>query len=361
MSMKTTKKIKPLAVDDHKKLGLKKNDLLKMYRYMSLSRLLDERMMRLQRQGRIGFFGTASGEEAAVLGSGFALQANDWVFPALRQGAVALLRGMPLEAFIAQCIGNSLDIAKGRQMPVHYAYREVNFVSWSSCIATQLPHAVGMAYAAKYKKSNSVAMAYMGDGATSAGDFHVAMNFAGVFQVPVVFFCQNNQWAISVPLKQQTASESIAVKAEGYGFEGVRIDGNDVLKVYEVTRQAVEKARSGGGPTFIEAVTYRMGSHSSSDDPTRYRPEGELESWAAKDPIKRFCAYLEAKKLWDEKAQQTLDQTLNDEVSEAIKVAEAAPPLPAESLFSDVYSVPPPQLEKQAQQHLAFLKSKEKG
>lgn len=348
--------IEPLK-GDHKKLGLSEDKLKQMYRYMTMSRLLDERMMRLQRQGRIGFFGTASGEEAAVVGSGAVLRPDDWVFPALRQGAAALMLGMPLEVFIAQCIGNSLDVAKGRQMPVHYSYKPVNFVSWSSCISTQLPHAVGMAYGAKLKGDDIFAMAYMGDGGTSEGDFHVAMNFAGVYKVPVVFFCQNNQWAISVPLNQQTASESIAIKANAYGFEGIRIDGNDVFQVYEATKAAADKALSGDGPTLIEAVTYRLGSHSSSDDPTRYRPEGEMEEWQLKDPIIRFRHYLEGKGLWDESAEETLLKELNDEISEAIKAAEAAPPLEAETLFTDVYANPPAQLQKQAKEQLEFLKS----
>jgi len=354
----TLNKVKPLSAVDHKKLGLNKVALLALYRYMALSRLLDERMMRLQRQGRIGFYGTASGEEAAVVGSAYALKAEDWVFPALRQGAAALMRGMPLEVFVAQCIGNALDVAKGRQMPVHYAYRQVNFVSWSSCIATQLPHAVGMAYAAQLKRDPVVALAYLGDGASSEGDFHVAMNFAGVFKLPVVFFCQNNQWAISVPLAHQTASTSIAVKAEGYGFEGVQVDGNDVLSVYEVTKKAVERARSGQGPTLVEAVTYRMGSHSSSDDPTRYRSEEERQAWGAKDPIERLRLYLVEHKLWSGGDEKALQQTLNDEVSQAIQQAESAPPLAPETLFTDVYDTPPPSLEKQAQKQLAYLEKR---
>jgi len=353
---KNGKHIQTPSVQDHTTLGLSDDELLRMYRHMRLSRLLDERMMRLQRQGRIGFYGTASGEEAAVVGSGAPLQPDDWIFPALRQGAVALMRGMPLEVFVAQCIGNSLDVAKGRQMPVHYAFRAVNFVSWSSCIATQLPHAVGMAYAAHLKGDAAVAMAYLGDGATSAGDFHVALNFAGVYQTPVVFFCQNNQWAISVPLAQQTASDSIAAKAQGYGFEGVRVDGNDVLKVFEATQKAVEKARAGKGPTLIEAVTYRMGSHSSSDDPTRYRPDEELAAWQQKDPLTRFFAYLKNEQLWTETKDKKLTESLNDQISQAIKTAEAAPPLAAETLFTDVYATPPPHLAQQSKVQLAFLK-----
>jgi pyruvate dehydrogenase E1 component alpha subunit len=239
-------------------------------------RLLDQRMLTLQRQGRIGFYGTATGEEAAIIGSAFALKPQDWIFPALRQGAAALLRGYPLVEYISQCMGNAADKTKGRQMPSHYCYRPANFVSWSSCIGTQLPHAVGAAWAMKIRKDPYIAIAYMGDGATSEGDFHVAMNFAGVFKVPVVFFCQNNQWSISVNIKSQTASESIAIKSQAYGFDGVQVDGNDVLAVYEATRQAADHARSGKGPLLIEAITYRMGAHSSSDDPRLYREDSEV-------------------------------------------------------------------------------------
>ncbi len=330
--------------------ALPRRSLLELYSHMALVRLLDTRLMNLQRQGRIGFYGVSTGEEAAAIGSGYALKPEDWVFPALRQGGVALMRGMPLSVYIAQCYGNALDVQKGRQMPCHYAYKRANFVAWSSCIGTQLPHAVGAAWAARFKGDPRVMMAYLGDGATSEGDFHVAMNFAGVFRVPVVFFCQNNQWAISVPLSRQTASENIAVKAQAYGFEGVRVDGNDVLAVYEVTRRAVEKAREGGGPTLIEAVTYRLGGHSSSDDPSRYRDPREVERWQRLDPLARFRKYLEARGLWDEKKEIQLHEKLNEQISRAIREAEAAPPLPLETLIEDVYAEPPPRLRRQLEE-----------
>src|SRR5262249_11069558 len=255
---------------------LEKQDMIRLYEAMLRIRLLDQRMLMLQRQGRIGFYGTATGEEAAIVGSAYALRPEDWIFPALRQGGAALMGGDPLVEYVAQCMGNVLDGTKGRQMPSHYAYRPANFVSWSSCIATQIPHAVGAAWAMKLKGDKSIAIAYMGDGATSEGDFHVAMNFAGVFKTPVLFFCQNNQWSISVSLRQQTASESIAVKAEAYGFSGTQVDGNDVVAVYNATRDAVDSIRAGKGPHLVEAVTYRMGAHSSSDDPRLYRDDAEV-------------------------------------------------------------------------------------
>jgi pyruvate dehydrogenase E1 component alpha subunit len=348
--------IQVLELDGHLKsqerLDLSSKDLWELHRGLSLVRLLDARMLSLQRQGRIGFYGVATGEEAAVIGSAYALAKHDWIFPALRQGGAALLRGMPLALYIAQCYGNSLDVQKGRQMPCHYSYRPANFVAWSSCIGTQLPHAVGAAWAAHIKKDPTVVMAYLGDGATSEGDFHVSMNFAGVFKLPVVFFCQNNQWAISVPFSRQTASENIAIKAKAYGFKGIQVDGNDVLAVHRVTQEAVEKARAGGGPTLIEAITYRLEGHSSSDDPTRYRDGEEVQEWKKRDPLERFRKYLEIQGLWDARKEAQLQEELNLKITQAIQEAEAAPPPPIESLFEDVYAEMPLHLREQ----LRYLK-----
>ncbi|HSP07565.1 MAG TPA: thiamine pyrophosphate-dependent dehydrogenase E1 component subunit alpha [Acidobacteriota bacterium] len=321
--------------------------MIRLYSEMLRLRLLDQRMLTLQRQGRIGFYGTTTGEEAAVIGSVFALGPDDWIFPALRQGGAALFRGFPLLLYISQCMGNAADVLKGRQMPSHYSYRPAHFVSWSSCIGTQLPHAVGAAWAMKIRGDRNVAIGYMGDGATSEGDFHVAMNFAGVFKVPVVFFCQNNQWSISVSLKQQTASESIAVKAEAYGFEGVQVDGNDVLAVFSATRDAVRKARDGGGPTLIEALTYRMGAHSSSDDPRLYRSEAEVEEWRKKDPITRLLKYLQQQGYWSMEEQEALEEKLNHQILSAVEEAEKIGPPPLESLFEDVFAQIPPHLMEQ--------------
>ena len=331
---------------------LEKPELIRLYTEMLRLRLLDQRMLTLQRQGRIGFYGTTTGEEAAVIGSAFALQPDDWIFPALRQGGAALLRGYPLFLYISQCMGNAADTMKGRQMPSHYCYRPANFVSWSSCIGTQLPHAVGAAWAMKIRGDRSVAIGYMGDGATSEGDFHVAMNFAGVFHVPVVFFCQNNQWSISVSFKQQTAAESIAVKAGAYGFEGVRVDGNDVLAVYSATRDAAQKAREGGGPTLIEALTYRMGAHSSSDDPRLYRSDAEVEEWRKKDPITRMLKYLQQMGYWSIEQQEGLEEKLNQEILTAVEEAEKVGPPPMETLFEDVFSEMPPHLVEQMKSKL---------
>lgn len=338
------------TVDASRLPSLGPEALLTLYRYMVLSRRLDIKMLALQRQGRIGFYGAATGEEASVVGSACALKAEDWVFPALRQGAAALLRGMPLEAYIAQIFGNSLDVQRGRQMPCHYSWRPANFVAWSSCIGTQLPHAVGMAYAAKHHGENSVALAYLGDGATSEADFHAAMNFSAVWEAPVVFLCQNNQWAISVPLSLQTASESIAAKAVAYGMPGARVDGNDALAVYAATSAAVENARAGEGPTLIEAVTYRMGPHSSSDDPGRYRSEAEVEGWEKRDPIERFRRFLMARGLWDSAKEGALVAETDRAIQEAVAKVEAAPPTPRGSLLEDVHAGSTPYLEWEAEE-----------
>lgn len=326
---------------------LEEGDLLALYRHMLLVRLLDERMVALQRQGRIGFYGEARGEEAAVIGSAYALEAEDWIYPALRQGGAALLRGYPLRTYVSQLMGNAEDVMKGHMQPCHYASRKVNHVSWSSCIANQLPSAVGTAWAMKYLSHRHVVMAYLGDGATSASDFHVAMNFAGVFETPVVFLCQNNHWSISVPVHRQTATDVLAVKARAYGFPGVRVDGNDVLAVYEAAREAVGRARAGEGPTFIEAITYRMGAHSTADDPRRYRDEVEVTEWEARDPIARLRAYLGDRGLWDTEAEEALREELQGLIGDAVEQAEAIPPPPWETLFEDVYAEPLWNLQEQ--------------
>jgi pyruvate dehydrogenase E1 component alpha subunit len=256
-------------------------------------RVIDARMMALQRQGRIGFYGEAVGQEAAIVGSAAASTDTDWIIPALREAGAGLYRGMTVDSYIAQIFGNADDVTKGRQMPCHPCDRPRNYVVMSSCIATQVPHAVGIAMGMKIRGDRSVAFGYMGDGATSEGDFHAAMNFAGVMKPPVVLICQNNQWAISTPGHLQTASETIALKALAYGFEPLRADGNDVFAVHEVVRYAADKARRGDGPTFIELVTYRVSAHSSSDDPTRYRDEKLTDVWRSqKDPLRRTELYL---------------------------------------------------------------------
>ncbi|MCA1827684.1 MAG: pyruvate dehydrogenase (acetyl-transferring) E1 component subunit alpha [Myxococcales bacterium] len=334
-------------------LPMPRETLLRLYREMVRLRTLDERMMTLQRQGRVGFYGACTGQEAATLASAIALDPKDWIFPALREGGAMLLRGFPLVPYLCQIFGNSGDETKGRQMPSHMASKSVNQVSWSSCIGTQLPQAVGAAMAARIKGDRTVVAAYMGDGATSEGDFHVAMNFAGVFKVPVVFICQNNHWAISVPTGKQTASESIAIKAQAYGFSGVKVDGNDAIAVYVAVKEAVDKARTGGGPSLVECETYRIGAHSSSDDPTRYRDEKEVEQWRKRDPLDLLRGRLQAWGMWSATDEDSLKARALEEVNAAIAEAEKKPDPPRESLFDDVYAAMPWSLREQREELLA--------
>ena len=330
--------------------ALSADELRALYRGLVLVRTLDTRMLSLQRQGRIGFYVPSSGEEAVQVGSAAAMRPEDWIFPAYREPGVALWRGFPLLQYICQMYGNAEDLLRGRQMPNHYALRDINLVSISSPVGTQIPHAVGAAWAMKIRGEKAVAIVYFGDGATSQGDFHAGMNFAGVFRVPCVFFCKNNQWAISVPLDRQTASKTLAAKAKAYGFGGVRVDGNDVLAVYAATKRAADHARSGGGPTMIEALTYRMGPHSSSDDPTRYRKQEEVEHWKQRDPIERFRRYLEHKGLYEEAWDQALRKEIDDEITEAVRHAEKVPPPPVETVFTDVYAELPWHIREQMEE-----------
>ena len=323
------------------------SDLIALHRHMVRMRVIDQRMLSLQRQGRIGFYGTATGQEASITGSAFALRPTDWVFPALREMGVSLWRGTTMRELVCQLIGNSGDVLIGRQMPCHFSDRKVLSVAWSSCIATQLPHAMGAAWAAKLQKHDTVMMGYLGDGATSTGDFHAAANFAGVLRVPVVFFCQNNQWAISVPLSRQTASENIAIKARAYGFPGVQVDGNDILAVITATREAVERARRGDGPTLVEALTFRMGGHSSSDDPTRYRDAALVAEWERRDPVNRFRGYLRHRQLLEDGDEERWTQEFDEEIAVAVREAESLPPPPLETMFGDVYQHMPRHLEEQ--------------
>ena len=323
------------------------------YRHLVLVRTLDTRMLSLQRQGRIGFWVPSLGEEACQVGSVMALEKRDWIFPAYREPGAAIWRDVPLEMIIAQAYGNAKDPQRGRQMPSHFGTDAAHLVTTSSPVGTQITQAVGTAWAAKIRKDDIVTLTFFGDGATSEGDFHAGMNFAGVFRAPTIFFCKNNQWAISVPVSRQTASKTLAEKARAYGMDGVRVDGNDLLSVYAATRAAADKARAGGGPTLIEAVTYRMGPHSSSDDPTRYRPKEEVEAWARRDPLDRMRKYLELKGLWSKDRDDALRAELDDLVQNTVKEVERNPPPPIETLFTDVYAQPSPQIKEQMEAYLA--------
>ena len=318
------------ALDPHIPAG----DLARMYRAMLLARRLDERMVRLQRQGRIGTFAPLKGQEAAQIGSVATLTRNDWMVPSFRETAAMLWRGWPIEkmlTFFAGYLEGGQPEPNQRDLPITIP------------VATQLPHAVGLAYAAQYKDDDAVVMAYFGDGATSEGDFHEAMNFAGVWHVPVVFVCQNNQWAISVPLKKQTHSRTIAQKALAYGIPGIQVDGNDVLAVYAAAREAVDRARAGDGPTLIECVTYRLGVHTTADDPSKYRAEEEVTMWEKKDPLTRFRAYLEKRSL----LEQDVEARVDEEIAQAVQRFEATPPPDPLTMFDHVYAELSPDLAAQ--------------
>lgn len=317
------------------------------YRYMKLMRLLDARMILLQRQGRVGFYGACTGQEAVPIGCALAIEPDDWVFQALRESSMMLVRGLPLATYIAQIFGNSGDVLKGRMQPSHMAARQVNQVSWSSCIGTQLPQAVGAAMAAKAKGDGRVTLGFIGDGGTSEPDFHHAMTFASVYQAPCVLICQNNHFAISVRPWHQTASQTYAVKGRAYGMRAVRVDGNDVLAMYHAVRRAADLARKGEGPTFIEAVTYRVGAHSTSDDPSMYRTQEEVDAWIARDPVAALRRHLVATDRMDDAKEAALEDELNAQIAAAIDEAEAHPPPPRLSIFDDVYETLPWHLEEQ--------------
>ncbi len=326
---------------------LSPDDLILLYRTMLLNRRIDERMTRLQRQGRIGFFVGSTGEEAAIVGSAFAVEKNDWIVPCYREIGAALLRGYPLYDFMCQLFGNQKDAIRGRQMPCHWGSSRLRLTSVSSTVGSQIPQATGIAHAMKIGGKKEAVLTYFGDGATSEGDFHVALNFAGVYRVPVVFLCRNNQWAISVPLERQTASESIAIKALAYGIEGVQIDGNDVLAVYVATKAALDRARNGEGPTLIEALTYRQGAHTTSDDPRAYRDESEVEAWKQRDPIERFEKFLVNQGYLSGEARAAIEKQVEEQILTTLKQTEKLGPPEIESIVEDVFREVPWRLHEQ--------------
>jgi 2-oxoisovalerate dehydrogenase E1 component alpha subunit len=316
-------------------------ELLALFRWMVLSRQVDERMVAMQRQGRIGFYIGAIGEEATVLGTTAGMQPGDWIFPCYREHAAALYRGMPLSALVCDMLGNADDRMLGHQMPCHEAWKPGHYTSISSPIGTQIPQAVGAAWAARIKGEEMVSLVYFGEGATSSNDFHTGLNFAGVHRVPTVFVCRNNGWAISVPRERQTASETIAQKAVAYGITGERVDGNDLLAVVAATRRARARAAAGEGPTLLECVTYRLEGHSTSDDPKAYRPVELVEPWRKKDPIARLRRHLTERGLLTEEGEKKLLAEVKEEILAAVKQAEAAEPKPPlETLIQGVYAEP---------------------
>ncbi len=346
-----------LLPGDHAPLPARE-ELAELYRAMLTTRLLDDRMLKLQRQGRVAFVGTATGLEASVHGSASAFGPEDWVFSALREGGAAVQRGMPLEQYAAHMFGNAEDTAKGRQMTNHFQHHEGNFVSWSSVIGTQLPQAVGAAMAFKNRGEGRVVCAYSGDGATSSNGFHSALNFAGVYQAPMVFVVIDNGWAISVPSAKQTAARCYGDKARAYGMPGADVDGNDVLACFQATQEAVDRARAGGGPSLVALRSYRIGGHSSSDDPTKYRDPDEVEHWEQRDPLDRFAAYLRAEGLLDDGQHAEWTDAITARIAAAVQRAEQVGPPPLETLVEDVYADPPKHLRRQVIEALRVVAEK---
>lgn len=322
-------------------------ELLAIWRAMLTTRLLDDRMMKLQRQGRVAFVGTATGLEAAIHGSAAAFAPEDWIFSGLREGGAAVQRGMAIHEYVAHMFGNQEDTAKGRQMPNHFQCRDVNFASWSSVIGTQLPHAAGVALAFQRRGEQRVVCGYCGDGATSSSGFHSALNFAAVWKAPVVFVVIDNGWAISVPSAKQTSARSYGAKARAYGIPGADVDGNDFVAVYGAARAAADRARAGHGPSLICLRSYRMGGHSSSDDPTRYRDQKEVDYWAQRDPLALAETFLSARGLLDPAGRQAAAQEIGALIAAAVERAEKAGPPPLESLVEDVYATPSRHLTRQ--------------
>lgn len=305
--------------------------------WMVLSRTLDGRMQALQRQGRVGFYGAATGQEAVNVAAGLATGPDDWVFPGLREQLVALVRGLSLTAYAHSIFADDRDAARGRQMPCHPTAREVHYVSMSSVIGTQISQAVGLAHAVRLRRSAGTVLAFFGDGATSSNDFHAGMNFAAVLHLPVIFVCANNQWAISLPVERQTAASTLASKSSAYGFEGRQVDGTDFVTTYQALTRGLEKARGGGGPALLELRTYRMTPHSSSDDPGRYQPAGWGEQARRFDPLARLTAWMRAHELLSEAIERSVREECEARVQAAVRTAEAARPPDPASLTEDVY------------------------
>ncbi len=325
-------------------------DLRKLYKTMLASRKLDERCLMLQRQGRMGTYGPSKGQEAASLGVAYALKAEDWFVPTFREPAGLLWRGWPMSTWMKWWGGHEA----GNVVP-----EGVNDLPICVPIASQCQYGMGIAWAMKLRGAGHIAAVFCGDGGTSEGDFHEAMNFAGVYNLPMVMIVQNNHWAISIPRSGQTRSQSIAQKAIAYGFDGIQIDGNDLLGVVYAMREAVEKARTGGGPTLIEAVTYRLMMHTTADDPKKYRKEEEVQQWEPRDPLPRLKGYLQHKKLLDEKVEKVIEEEVTRELDEATREYESFRSDPL-AMFDHMYAERTPELERQRAELAAHLDKQKK-
>jgi len=310
----------------------------RMYELLVLLRTFDQIALSLQREGRLGTYAPVLGQEASQVGTAFAIEKTDWVFPSFREMGVFLTMGYPMHMLFQYWMGDERGIS---------APAGLNIFPICIPVGTQIPHASGAAMAAKYRKDKIAVITYFGDGGTSKGDFHEGLNMAGVFKLPVLFVCQNNQWAISVPRERQTAARTLAQKAVAYGFEGVQVDGNDIFAVYKAASDALKKARDGGGPTFIECLTYRMSDHTTADDASRYRTKEEVEVWKVKDPLLRMKLFMEKNGLWTEKYQKDVDEQSKEAVYDAVKTAEAVEPPKPEDMFTYTYETLTPRQKRQ--------------
>jgi len=329
-------------------LDLSDELLVQLYRDLVLARLLDERLVRLQLQGKSSFVAPSSGHEAIQIAIAHAVRpGRDWLFPYYRDYGVASTLGVPLVEIFGQMMGTRADPAKARQMPSHPSSRALNMFTAVSPIAAHVPPAVGAGVAMKLAGRGEVCVTSFGEGATSEGDWHAAMNFAGVQGAPVVFVCENNRYAISVELQKQSGSATIAEKAHAYGMPGYRVDGMDVLACLYLMREVVERARDGFGPALVEATVYRYGAHSSADDDSMYRPAEEVAAWRRRDPLPRYRALLERRELWDAAAEEALRAEANAALSDAALEAEAAGEVPFAWMFDDVYAEMPWHLGEQ--------------
>jgi len=324
-----------------------KHELLKMYKSMILLSIMDKILYESQRQGRISFYMTNEGEEAAQIGSAAGLNLNDLVYGQYRETGVLLFRGFTPEQFMNQCFGNVDDFGKGKQMPVHYGSKSLNFVTLSSPLTTQLPQAVGSAFSFKRLKNNRCTIVYFGEGAASEGDAHAAFNFASTLNCPIIFFCRNNGYAISTPANEQYRGDGIVSRGPGYGIATIRVDGNDILAVYNAVIKAREYVMTNTRPLILEAMTYRRGHHSTSDDSTAYRSKIEIEKWSKKNPIKRFKLFLEKQNLWNEQNEIEYANKTKKEIMSIFTTASKKKKPNWREMFNDVYNEIPDHLMEQ--------------
>lgn len=349
------------SLDDKHRDILPDDDLIKILKTMIFNRVFDTRMLMLQRQGRLGFYLTSTGEEAITIGSAYCLNDNDPVFISYRELGSLLWRGVPHSLIVNQLIGNDQDRSKGRQMPVHYCFREYDIPSVSSPVGTQISHACGAAYGYSLQGTGQISLAFLGEGTASTGEFHSGINFSGTLNAPVIIVLRNNGYAISTPESKQSAATCLASRAEGYGVVGRLVDGNDLIAVVSAVQEAAERARSGGGPTLLEMLTYRMGGHSSSDEPSRYRSSEEEEDWKKVDSLLRVERHAKWRGIWTDEQAQEEKEASDKEITTLLKNCAPFPPPPVHTLFEDVYGAMPEHLERQKNEYLSLLKKWEES